>query len=53
MYVPSITHVTEQHLVLVSRVFTLYAGLAVGTLPVVAPDVRNHVQSEVQAARVA
>jgi hypothetical protein len=51
--IPSITHITEQHLIFISWIFTLDAGLAVCTLPIISSDMRNHAQSEVQTAWMA
>jgi hypothetical protein len=48
--IPSVTHITKQHLIFISWIFTLDAGLAVCTLPIVPSDMRNHVQGEVQTA---
>jgi hypothetical protein len=48
--IPSITHITEQHLIFIGRIFTLDAGFTVCTLPIISFDVRNHAQGEVQTA---
>jgi len=47
---PSITHITKQHLIFISWIFTLDAGLAVCALPIITFDMRNHVKCEVQTA---
>lgn len=46
---PSITHITEEHLVLISGIVALGARFAVSALPGIRTNVGHHVQCQVYA----